>query len=195
MSGNEVFTTAHGPVFKSKLNLMGIRFLEGEAGAETTTTTYTPPATQEDLNKIIQSRLDRALKPFEGFDTIKEKAAKFDAIGTTEATTTVVADPKVTEKLTEFEGRVTTAERLATETQLKLDRSEVALEKGIAKEHLPLLTATTREDLEKQADAILKLTKGSGRVPGQGARDTTAIGGAVSSGREIFDNKRTKPKP
>jgi hypothetical protein len=192
MSGTEEITTTYGPVFKSKLNLMGIRFLEGEDGAETTTT-YTPPATQDDLNRIIQTRLDRALKPFEGFESIKEKADKFDAIGPVAATT--VVDPKVTEKLSEFEGRVTTAERLATETQLKLDRSEVALEKGITKDHLPLLTATTREELEKQADAILKLSKGSGRVPGQGGRDTSAIGGAVSSGREIFDNKRSKPKP
>jgi len=121
-----------------------------------------------------------------------EKAQKFDLLPTTP--NPAPQDDGVNARLTEFETRVTTAERVANETGIELTRLQVATDKGIAKDHLPLLTATSREALEVQADAILKLSSGSGRVPGQGGRDATATGGTVSSGREIFESTRNKTK-
>lgn len=117
-----------------------------------------------------------------------EKARQLEAKFTTTAAVTQSGDD-VTARLTDFEARVTTAERVANETGLELTRLQVATDKGITKDHLPLLTATTRDQLEVQADAILKLSSGSGRVPGQGGRDATATGGTVSSGREIFESR------
>lgn len=95
-------------------------------------------------------------------------------------------------RLTAAETRATTSEETAAKTSAENARLAVALDKGITKDNLPLLTATTREALEVQADAILKLTTGSGRVPGQGGRDATVAGGNVAAGRELFDSSRKK---
>jgi hypothetical protein len=126
----------------------------------------------------------------------KENGEKARQLEAKTATTAAVNQPggEISARLAEFETRVTEAERTANETGLELTRLQVATDKGIAKDHLPLLTATSREALEVQADAILKLSSGSGRVPGQGGRDATATGGTVSSGREIFESTRNKTK-
>lgn len=58
-----------------------------EAGAEGTGTgaeggqqesTYTPPATQADLDRIIQDRLSRHDKKYADYDDLKNKAAEYD---------------------------------------------------------------------------------------------------------------------
>ncbi|GAA1736887.1 hypothetical protein [Microcella frigidaquae] len=41
---------------------------------------FTAPASQEELDRIIEARLARERKRFEGFDAIKEKAAKWDQL-------------------------------------------------------------------------------------------------------------------
>lgn len=45
-----------------------------------TETTYTPPASQADLDRIIEGRLDRERKKYEGFDDLKAKATKWDEL-------------------------------------------------------------------------------------------------------------------
>jgi len=73
-------------------------------------------------------------------------------------------------KLTEFEerdkselekltGKVTKAEQRAQEAEARLLRYEVASEKEVPAKLVPLLTATTREDLEAQATLILENAK------------------------------------
>lgn len=42
------------------------------------TATFTPPSTQEDLNRIIEQRLARERSKFADYDELKTKAAKFD---------------------------------------------------------------------------------------------------------------------
>lgn len=204
MPGTEEITSPLTPVFGprklTRLDAMGIRFMadgdgagEGAGGGD-----YTPPATQADLDRIITDRLARATAKveakFEGFDDFKAKAEKFDAIKDTP-----VADAAALAKFADLESRVTeattratTAEQAAAAIATENARLAVATDKGLAKEHLALLTATTREALEVQADAILKLTSGSGRVPGQGGRDANAAGGSVSAGRELFETSRKK---
>lgn len=39
---------------------------------------YTPPATQDDLNRIIEQRLSRERSRYSDYDDLKAKAAKFD---------------------------------------------------------------------------------------------------------------------
>lgn len=41
---------------------------------------YTPPATQEDLNRVIEQRLARERAKFADYEDIKAKAAKFDEV-------------------------------------------------------------------------------------------------------------------
>jgi len=172
-------------------------------GEETTTTStdetagngaYTPPASQADLDRIITDRLARATAKYDGFDELKAKAEKFDALKDAP-----VADASAQARIAEFESRVAAAEqrandasKTASETAIENARLAVAADKGIAKDQLPLLTATTREALEVQADAILKLSSGSGRVPGQGGRDSTGASGNVAAGRELFESSRKK---
>lgn len=49
---------------------------DGGTGGEST---YMPPATQADLDRIIDGRLARERKKYEGFDDLKSKAEKWDA--------------------------------------------------------------------------------------------------------------------
>jgi hypothetical protein len=172
-------------------------------GEENTTTTtdgtagngaYTPPASQADLDRIITDRLARATAKYEGFEELKAKAEKFDAIKDAP-----VADAAALAKFAELESRFAAAEQRANASDAEAAkvatenaRLAVAADKGITKDQLPLLTATTREGLEAQADAILKLSSGSGRVPGQGGRDASAAGGNVAAGRELFESSRKK---
>jgi peptidoglycan hydrolase CwlO-like protein len=50
---------------------------DGGAG-DGTTTTYTPPATQEEFDRLVQGRLARERAKFADYDDLKAKAAKFD---------------------------------------------------------------------------------------------------------------------
>jgi hypothetical protein len=185
----------------SRLDLMGIRFLDdpndptGGSGAGGGTT-YKAPESQEELDRIISDRLGRERDKFKDYDALKTKAEQFDRLQQSGAGSGQPAD--VTAQLQQFEQRVTAAETTATqtqtqltETQTELARKDVALDKGIAKEQLPLLTATTKEELEKQADAILALTRGSGRVPGQGGGGGNAPSG-LDAGRAEWEKRHPK---
>lgn len=65
-------------------------------------------------------------------------------------------DKSELEKLT---GKVTKAEQRAADAEAKLLRYSVAQEKEVPAKLVPLLTASSREDLESQADLILENAK------------------------------------
>jgi hypothetical protein len=201
MSGFEQHKTTptFGPRRANRLELMGIRFADdpndptGGAGAG-----YKAPESQEELDRIIGERLNRERDKFKDYDALKDKATKFDAAQAAGGSGSG-QDDQIAQRLGEFETRVTAAEEKANTTQTALDdtnvkllRAEVALEKGIAKDDLILLTATTKDDLDKQADRIVKLNAGSARIPGQGNGGGSGAG-TVSAGRELFENKHKKP--
>lgn len=52
----------------------------GEGGSSDGGGTYTPPASQADLDRIVQDRVRRATSKFSDYDTLKEKATKHDAL-------------------------------------------------------------------------------------------------------------------
>ena len=52
----------------------------GEGGSESGGSTYTAPATQADLDRIVESRLAREREKFKGHDDFKAKAEKWDAL-------------------------------------------------------------------------------------------------------------------
>lgn len=91
---------------------------------------------------------------------------------------------KLEERLEELEGankseaekaqtKATKAEQRAAEAEAKLLRYEVAQEKEVPAALVPLLSATSREGLEEQADLILKNAVSSAPAPefDGGARD------------------------
>jgi hypothetical protein len=210
MSGIEQITTTptYGPRRATRLELMGIRFMtdnEGGDGGGANNSGYKAPESQEELDRIITARLQRQesslTERYKDFDTLKSKAEQFDALQGKQSQGGGAGsgqDDQVSQRLADFEQRVTAAEKTATETQTELEtarvellRSQVALDKGIGKDDLILLTATTREDLDKQADRIAKLNSGSGKIPGQGSGGGTG-GSTVAAGREMFDSKHKK---
>jgi len=207
MSGiaHTISPTCYGPLKRTRLDLMGIRFVDdpndptGGSGAGGGTG-YKAPESQEELDRIISARLQRQEtslnERYKDFDSLKSKAEQFDRLQQSGAGSGQPAD--VTAQLQQFEQRVTAAETTATqtqtqltETQTELARKDVALDKGIGKEQLPLLTATTKDELEKQADAILALTRGSGRVPGQGGGGGNAPSG-LDAGRAEWEKRHPK---
>jgi len=78
------------PISKRRPYLLTLEGDGGEGGGEGSSaghgdggdggSSYTPPATQEDLNRIIESRLAREREKFKGFDEIKAKAQQWDQL-------------------------------------------------------------------------------------------------------------------
>lgn len=102
---------------------------------------------QEDVDRIVNDRLARERKKFEGFDDIKAKAEKFDAVASER--------DALAEKVRDFESQAERS-RIA---------SEVAKEAGVPAE---ALRGNTREDLEAHAEVLKALIKPAGPViPGQ----------------------------
>lgn len=91
-------------------------------------------------------------------------------------------DEKRAERLLQVEAELT-AER-AERTRL-----EVASEKGIMAEAVKLLTGTTREEIESQADALLKLVadQSSPKSPKPNARQGREVSDSISTA-ESFAN-------
>jgi len=118
-----------------------ITAVAGEHTDESTEESFKAPATQEELDRIIQGRLDRERKRFSDYDDIKAKAAKYAELE--EANKTEAQ--KTADKLA-------AAEKRATELEGKALRAEVAAAKGVP---VALLTGSTQEDLEAAADALI----------------------------------------
>jgi hypothetical protein len=127
---------------------------------------YAPPATQEDLDKIIGARLKRAEAKYEGFDDLKAKAARLDEIEEANKT-----------ELQKYQDRVAALESENGELKSTSLRSTVASDKGVP---AALLSGSTKEELEASADALLEF-KGKTRGPivsGDATATTTGGGGS-----------------
>lgn len=103
------------------------------------------PASQEELDSIVESRLARERKRYEGFDEYKAKAEKFD-----QAQQASKSDiEKATERAQKAEADLAASQQLAL-------RSEIALTKGLTPTQAKRLVGSTREELEADADELLK---------------------------------------
>lgn len=109
------------------------------------TSGFTPPATQDELNKIIADRVSRERAKYGDYKDLQAKAAKFDEIEQ--------ASRSDIEKASE---RAAAAERERDDARGRLDRLEVALEKGLTPSQAKRLVGSTREELEADADDLLK---------------------------------------
>jgi len=113
----------------------------GEQTDTATEETFTAPASQEELDRIIQARLDRERKKFADYDDLKTRAAKLAEIES--------ANQTEAEKV---QARLDAAEKRASELESKALRAEVAAAKGVP---VALLTGSTQEELEAAADALI----------------------------------------
>lgn len=107
-----------------------------------TTETFAAPASQEELDRIIQARLDRERKKFADYDDLKASAAELAQIKE--------ANKTEAEKAA---ARAEAAEKRAAELEGKALRAEVAAAKGVP---VALLTGSTQEELEAAADALIE---------------------------------------
>lgn len=108
--------------------------------------------TQDEVNKVVQERLARERAKFEGYEELKQKAAKFDEIEESNKTEL----QKAQEKAAELEAKLTAFEQEKTTREM---REKVAQEKGIPAD---LLTGNSEEDCNAQADKILEFAKSNG---------------------------------
>jgi hypothetical protein len=118
--------------------------ITADAGEHTDAATdevFAAPASQEELDRIIQSRLDRERKKFGDYEELKKAAdrlAQLEEANKTES-------QKIADKLA-------AAEKRASELEGKALRAEVAAAKGVP---VSLLTGSTQDELEAAADALI----------------------------------------
>jgi hypothetical protein len=108
---------------------------------------YTPPATQEDFNRIIDKRLERERAKFADYEDLKAKAAKVDEYEAANQT----AIEKAVEKATAAEAELAKVpEKVATSL-----RGHLVTLHSISDEDAELfLTASDPETLLKQAERL-----------------------------------------
>ena len=105
---------------------------------------FTPPASQEELNRIIGERLDRERKKFSDYDDLKAKASQFDAL----------QESKKTDEQ-KWQERVTTLEQKLTQETVAATKSRIQAKYGLSDADAELfLTAASEEGVEAQAKAL-----------------------------------------
>lgn len=105
---------------------------------------FTPPASQEELNQIIEKRIQRERSKFGDYEDLKAKAAKLDTIE--------AANKSDLEKANDAK---TAAEHAAEQAKSEALRWKVAAKHGISDEDAELfLTGTDEQTLTKQAERL-----------------------------------------
>jgi hypothetical protein len=106
---------------------------------------FIAPKDQAELDKMLGERLNRERAKYADYDELKKKAAEHDK--------TVEAQKTEAEKLAE---RAAAAEKAAGEHQLRALRAEVALAKKLTPSQAKRIVGSTKEELEADADELLK---------------------------------------
>lgn len=137
---------------------------------------FTPPATQDELDRIIQKRIDRERAKFADYDELKKQI----------------------ETLTAQAGRVSELEQGMTAAEQRAQRAEIAAEVASATGvKLRYLTGETREEMEKAAEEYLADVRALSRVgviPTQGTGDPAPRASSYSTGAERARAQLTKTK-
>lgn len=132
--------------------------------------TYTPPATQEDLNRIVQNRVRKVEAKYADYDQIKAEAAKVSGL---------VAERD------DYKSQLDTANaELATykaSEQKRTWANEVAQETGVPAD---VLRGETKEEMEAHAKTLEKYVKVSAPVVSGDGRSPNAQ--AAVSARDQF---------
>lgn len=137
--------------------------------------TYTPPATQEEFDRIIADRLTRQEQKirteYSAFDEYKAKAEKFDAAeaaNKTEMQKAIERAEAAEKKAADYEAAQKSADEKAEhDKQVATWASEVAKAKNIPVE---MLRGSTKEELEAHADVLkpVIVAQRNGVVPTEG---------------------------
>lgn len=105
--------------------------------------------TQADVDKVVESRLERERKKFADYDTLKETAGKVESIKS-EYEDKLKAAGTVQ---TELEGKLKSA-------QLETDKVKIIHEFKLPDDAAEFLTGETAEDIRKGAEKLSKIAPG-----------------------------------
>lgn len=120
---------------------------ENQVADTQNTSTEEKVFTQEDVNRIVAKRIAK----YADYEALKEKAALYD-----QQTESGDDLQKVTERADSLQREL---DAMKSAEQLRTMREEVSKEKGVP---AGLLTGETKEDCEKQADALISWAKPKG---------------------------------
>lgn len=153
---------------------------------------FRAPESQEELDRIIQKRIDRERAKFADYDDIK---TKFDS-----ASTELEAAKAELAEASKGAGRVSELEAAVAAAEKRAERAEVAAEVASAKGvKLRYLSGSSREELEASADEWLadarSVTK-VGVVPTQGTGESAPRVSSFDAGaqRAREDSKKGEAK-
>lgn len=106
--------------------------------------TFTPPSSQEELNRIIERRLERERSKYADYDDLKQRAARLDEIEAEQLSEAEKAQKRAEE-----------AERERDQARAEALRLRIAAKYGVSAEDAELfLTAGDEETLEAQAKRL-----------------------------------------
>jgi hypothetical protein len=105
--------------------------------------TWTPPATQEEFNRIISERLGRERSKYADYADLKNKATQYDELTASQQT-----------ELQREQAARQTAEQNAQQAANELARAKAALKYKLADEDLDLLGTGTPEEIDARAKRL-----------------------------------------
>lgn len=149
---------------------------QNESNDQAENSGFTPPATQDELNKIISERIARERAKFADYTDLKSKAAKFDELNQ--------ASKTEQERLTE---RLAAAEARAVEVEGRALRLEVASENGLTPAQAKRLVGSTRDELEADAKELLATF-----TPSKSDDDSNAVTDSLDLGIRSGSPKKGK---
>lgn len=115
---------------------------EGESG-------YNPPASQEELDRIIKNRVGRVEAKYADYDELKNAAKKLADMESANQS----KEEKLLAELEAAKKEIADRDQKLTQVELRSMRSEVAAAKGVPAAHLS--GATTKEEMEAAADELI----------------------------------------
>lgn len=143
------------------------------ADGDTADTTTTPAPngdggtdrsfTQSDVERIVGERLARERGKYADYDDLKAKASQFDELQTSQQSDL--------ERLTSERDTLKTQSETSTAENMRL---RVALEKKLPAELIDRLQGSTKDELEADAEELLKLVKPASGFDGGARGDGTA---------------------
>lgn len=134
---------------------------------------------QADVDKVVETRLERQKKQYADYDTLKEKAAKVDTIAT-----------EFNEKLKEKDTVIGTLSGEVKKAKLETDKVKIIHEFKLPDDAAEFLTGETADEIRERAEKLSKLP-GGGKVvikkdpkPGEQATDSAKIAKKLFGSKE-----------
>lgn len=134
---------------------------------------------QAEVDKVVETRLERQKKQYAGFDELKEKAAKVDTIAS-----------EFNDKLKEKDTVIGTLSGEVKSAKLETEKVKIIHEFKLPDDASEFLTGETAEEIRERAEKLSKLP-GGGKVvikkdpkPGEKATDSAKIAKSLFGAKE-----------